>query len=87
MLVVRENYTYYLLYFIKMFREIANDVIATIKQQNSLFLTMRKLNLDLIYIMFALNFLQNVLLFFLLYSIYALNMTRLLYAIYIIVLM
>jgi len=31
MLIVRENYAYYLLYFIKMFREIVDDVIATIK--------------------------------------------------------
>jgi len=38
MLIVRKDYAYYLLYSIKMFRETANDVIATIKQQNLLFL-------------------------------------------------
>ncbi len=69
-----------------MFREIVDDVIATIKQQNLLFLTTRKLNLHLVYALFALNILQNALLFFLLYSIYAQNMARLLCVIYIIIL-
>jgi len=87
MLVVREDYTYCLLYFIKMSREIVNNIIATIKQQNLLFLIIHKLSLYLIYIIFALNFLQNALLSLLLYLIYASNIIRLLYVIYIIVLM
>ncbi len=86
MLIVRENYTYYLLYFIKMFREIVDDIIVIIKQQNLLFLAMRNLSLHLIYALFALNILQNALLSLLLYSIYAQNITRLLYVIYTIVL-
>ncbi len=86
MLVAREDYAYYLLYFIKMFREIVDNVIATIKQQNLLSLITRKLSLHLIYVLFALNFLQNFLLSLLLYSIYALNITRLFYVIYIIIL-
>ncbi len=69
-----------------MFREIVDNVIATIKQQNLLFLTTRKLNLYLVYALFALNILQNILLSLLLYSIYAQNITRLLCAIYTIVL-
>ncbi len=81
MLVVREDYAYYLLYFIKMSQKIVNNVIATIKQQNLLSLTTRKLSLHLIYILFTLNFLQNALLSLLLYLIYALNITRLLYVI------
>jgi len=87
MLIVREDYTYHLLYFIKIFREIVDNIIATIKQQNLLFLIASKLSLHLVYIMFALNFSQNVLLSLLLYSIYASNMTRLLYVIYTIILM
>ncbi len=86
MLVVRENYVYYLLYFIKMSREIANNIIVIIKQQNLLFLIVRKLSLHLIYILFALNILQNALLFFLLYLIYTQNITRLLCVIYTIIL-
>ena len=69
-----------------MFREITNNVIAIIKQQNLLSLIMRKLSLYLVYALFALNILQNALLFLLLYSIYAQNITRLLYIIYIIIL-
>ncbi len=86
MLIARENYTYYLLYFIKMFQKIVDNVIATIKQQNLLFLTTHKLSLHLIYTLFALNILQNALLFFLLYLIYAQNITRLLCVIYTIIL-
>ncbi len=69
-----------------MFREIVDNIIAIIKQQNLLFLTICKLNLYLVYILFALNILQNALLFFLLYSIYIQNIAKLLYAIYTIVL-
>ncbi len=86
MLIVRENYAYYLLYFIKMFRKIVNNIITTIKQQNLLFLTTYKLSLYLIYILFALNILQNTLLSLLLYSIYAQNIARLLCVIYTIIL-
>ncbi len=57
MLIARENYTYYLLYFIKMFREIVDNVIAIIKQQNLLSLIGHKLSLHLIYALFALNIL------------------------------
>ncbi len=69
-----------------MFREIANNIIATIKQQDLLSLTTRKLSLHLVYMLFALNILQNILLSFLLYSIYAQNIARLLCVIYTIVL-
>jgi len=61
-------------------------VIVTIKQQDLLSLTTRKLSLHLIYILFTLNFLQNALLSLLLYLIYASNITRLLYVIYTIIL-
>ncbi len=87
MLVARENYAYYLLYSIKMLREIVDNIIAIIKQQNLLSLTTRKLSLYLIYVLFALNILQNALLSLLLYSIYTQNIARLLYVIYTIVLM
>ncbi len=69
-----------------MFREIVNNIIAIIKQQNLLSLIARKLNLYLIYTLFALNILQNILLFLLLYLIYAQNIVRLLCVIYIIIL-
>ncbi len=70
-----------------MFREIVDDIIVIIKQQNLLFLTMRKLSLHLIYALFALNILQNALSFFLLYLIYTQNITKLLCVIYTIILM
>jgi len=66
--------------------EIVNNIIATIKQQNLVYLTIYKLSLYLIYILFALIILQNILLFLLLYLIYALNIVRLLYTIYILML-
>ena len=69
-----------------MFRKIINNIIATIKQQDLLFLTIRKLSLYLVYISFVLNILQNTLLFLLLYLIYKQNITRLLCVIYTIIL-
>ncbi len=69
-----------------MFREIVNNIIVIIKQQNLLFLTMRKLSLHLIYTLFVLNILQDTLLSFLLYSIYTQNITKLLCVIYTIIL-
>ena len=59
MLIAREEYIYYSSYFIKLFQQIANDVIATIKQQNLLFLTTRTLNLYFVYIKYMLNFLNR----------------------------
>ncbi len=69
-----------------MSREIADNIIAIIKQQDLLSLTVYKLSLYLVYILFALNILQNILLSLLLYSIYIQNITKLLCVIYTIVL-
>ena len=69
-----------------MSREIADNIIAIIKQQDLLSLTVYKLSLYLVYILFALNILQNILLSLLLCSIYIQNITKLLCVIYTIVL-
>ena len=54
-----------------MFREIIDNVIATIKQQNLLFLTMRKLSLHLIYAFCAKHFAKRFVISFIIFDLCA----------------
>ena len=71
-LIVREDYVFYLLYFIKLFSEIIDNVIPTIKQQNLLYFILRRLILYSIYIVLALiiYLIKRFAIFFAIFSLY-----------------
>jgi hypothetical protein len=71
-LIAPEDYTYYLLYFIKISREIVDNIIQIIKQQNSLYFIARKLILYLMYIVLKLisYFIKRFAISFIIFNLY-----------------